>query len=295
MTDPLAPRAPTTVATARGPVELASFGEGATIVALHGAMGGWEQSAILALTVGAPGFRYLAVSRPGYLGTPLSSGSGPEEQADLVAALLDALDVEAAAVMGISGGGPAALCFAHRHPGRCWALLPISTVSGTLENRIPLSFKIMTLLARFGSFERLMLRRLEKAPEQAAARSIPDPDLLARTVADPEVWPLFRRMLVATMDRMRLRLDGTANDIAISSSCTYPLEEIAVPVLAVHGTADEMVPYDEHARRLAERIPGAQLLTIEDGRHVTIFTHRHVVQERVAAFLRQHAPASSAG
>ncbi|MBW2522650.1 MAG: hypothetical protein JRI23_00675 [Deltaproteobacteria bacterium] len=98
--DPLAPISPTTVQTELGRVECASFGQGPAILALHGAMGGWQQSAILAMTVGPPGFRYLAVSRPGYLGTPLSSGCRTEEQADLLAALLEPSNIDTAAVIG---------------------------------------------------------------------------------------------------------------------------------------------------------------------------------------------------
>lgn len=41
---------------------------------------------------------------------------------------------------------------------------------------------------------------------------------------------------------------------------------LAVPVLIVHGTADDVVPVD-HAYRLAERAPSAQLRIIEAGPH----------------------------
>jgi hypothetical protein len=44
--------APTIANTRRGPVEYASCGEGATVLALHGAMGGYDQGLILARTVG---------------------------------------------------------------------------------------------------------------------------------------------------------------------------------------------------------------------------------------------------
>lgn len=127
--------------------------------------------------------------------------------------------------------------------------------------------------------------------EAAARRSIPDPSVRARTLQDPEAGPLFTALLRSTADRTALRLPGTENDIHVTRTTTYPLEQIAVPVLVVHGTADRLVPFAEHATPLATRIPGAELLAVDGGEHVAIFTHRAMVRARVAEFLRAHAPA----
>jgi pimeloyl-ACP methyl ester carboxylesterase len=232
----------------------------------------------------------VAVSRPGYLGTPLSAGRTPEEQADLCAELLDGLGIDRAAVMAVSGGGPCALQFALRHADRCWALVLVSTCSGRIESAVPLAFHVIKLLARWPWFAAAMRRRVERDPEAAARRSIPDPVVRARTLADPEVGPLLVALLSSTSDRMARRLPGTENDIRVTRSATYPLEEIAVPALVVHGTADRLVPFAEHGQTLVARIPGAQLLAIEGGEHVAIFTHRAAVQARVTQFLREHAP-----
>jgi hypothetical protein len=50
-------------------------------------------------------YRALTCSRPGYLNTPLASGRGLAEQADLFAALLDALAIERVSVVTVSAGG----------------------------------------------------------------------------------------------------------------------------------------------------------------------------------------------
>ena len=76
-----------------------------------------------------------ATDRPGYLGTPLGGNGSSEAQADVAAALLDALEVERVAVVGISAGGPGAIQFAARHPERTRALVLLSAVS----RRTPLS------------------------------------------------------------------------------------------------------------------------------------------------------------
>jgi pimeloyl-ACP methyl ester carboxylesterase len=102
---------------------------------------------------------------------------------------------------------------------------------------------------------------------------------------------LIEEVLVGVFDRITFRLPGTENDIRITQTTTYPLEEIAVPVLVVHGTEDRLVPFMQHGKLLAARIPGAQLLAVEGGEHMSIFTHRDEVRSRVTRFLRDLAPA----
>lgn len=145
--------APSAVATRRGPVEAVSVGEGPAVLALHGAMGGCDQSLILARTLGEAGYRYVALSRPGYLGTPLAAGRSPEEQADLYAGVLDALGLGRVVVMAVSGGGPSAIHFALRHPARCAGLVLASTTGAPVEDRPPLAFYLLPLLVRWPGFE----------------------------------------------------------------------------------------------------------------------------------------------
>lgn len=282
---------PMIINTTSGPVEYAEFGEGPAVVALHGAMGGYDQSLLLAQTIGAPGYRYISISRPGYLGTPLCAGKSPEQQADVCASLLDELGIREAAVMAVSGGGPCAIHFALKYRERCWGLVLVSTLSGKVEgSKIPLSFHVTKLLARSAGFRKMLVKKLEKDPDKAASRSIFDPEIRARTMADPEAGPIFMALMKSTIHQMPRRLPGTNNDIVVGRNTTYPLEEIAVPTLVVHGTADQHLPFEVHGKGLSSRIPDAELLAIEGGQHVAIFTHRNMVKSRVEEFLAAHKP-----
>lgn len=283
---------PITVRTTRGAVELVATGDGPALLALHGAMGGWDQALLLARAIGPPGHRTIAPSRPGYLGTPLEVARSPEEQADLYAALLDALRIPDAAVMAVSGGGPSALHFARRHPGRCRALVLVSSVGEPMTERLPLRVHLTMWLGRYASVQAAIRRRIEADPLAAARRSIPDPDLRARTLADPDAGPLLRAMLATTADHLARRLDGTRQDLRTARAALPPLEELRVPTLVVHGTADAVVPFSRHGAALARRIPGAEILALEGAPHVALFTHRALVKPRVAAFLSLHAPAA---
>ncbi len=273
------------VQTPHGKVECAVWGKGTAVLSLHGAMGGYDQGVLLARTIAAPRFRFAAVSRPGYLGTPLALGRTPQEQADLCADVLDELGIGKVAVMAISGGGPTALQFALRHPGRCRGLVMISACSGHLDVPVPFMWQIMKLLARIPGATNGMRKGLEKDPEEAARRSIPDAALRKRTVEDPEAGPLMQALNLSVMEKMPLRIAGTDNDIRQTrAELTYPLQQIEAPTLVVHGTADSIVPFVQ-AQQLAARVPGAELLAIEGGEHVTIFTHLAEVRSRVTAFL----------
>lgn len=281
---------PQVVRTPRGEVEYATAGEGPAVLALHGAMGGWDQSLLLARTVGAPSFRTIALSRPGYLGTGIDAGRTPAEQADLYRDVLDALDIRKAAVMAVSGGGPSALAFASRHPGRCWGAVIVSSVCTRNDVRLPLAWYVMKLAARVGPIVARMRRKVAADPERAARRSIPDPALRARTVGDPEVGPLLHALQLGALDRMALRLPGTENDIVTTQGdLALDLEHITVPVLVVHGTADRIAPFTQ-AQTMAARIPNAELAALEGGDHVAIFTHNEEARARVGRFLREHAP-----
>ncbi len=275
--------------TKAGAVEYADFGVGPVVVALHGGLGGWDQSRILAQCAVPAGYRVLALSRPGYLGTPFTSGRTPEQQADLIAALLDAQGIERAALVAISGGGPCALAFALRHPGRCAGLALISTCSVKNDGRLPWAFRVMKLLARFPFVLRAMGRRALANPARSLARAIADPAVRQRLVDKPEVMALYTALLASSFHRMDERIAGTDNDIRITFTTELPLEQVRVPVLVVHGTADRVVPYLRHVPPFAARLPGVRLCTVEGGEHVALFSHRDLVRAEVGAFLNVYA------
>ena len=76
------------------------------------------------------GFGVIAPSRPGYLGTRLDGREAIDRQADLHAALLDALGAERVGVLAWSGGGPSGYRLAVRHPGRVAGLARRASTSG---------------------------------------------------------------------------------------------------------------------------------------------------------------------
>ena len=88
--------------TSCGPIEYAVTGSGPAVLLVHGAGGGFDQSLEFGAVLAQQGFQVIAVSRFGYLRTPLPADGSPQAQADAHACLLDALKVERAAIVGVS-------------------------------------------------------------------------------------------------------------------------------------------------------------------------------------------------
>ncbi|MEP9347429.1 alpha/beta hydrolase [Xanthobacter sp. KR7-225] len=277
------------VATALGAVEVAQAGHGRPVLALHGGMGGFDQGLILAEAVLADPstFRVVAPSRPGYLGTPLAARGTAEAQADLYAAVLQRFGLGPAVVMAVSAGGPSALAFARRHPARCAGLVLVSACTGRLDvpARVKARLPLMRAAARVPGLLPLMGWLTARQPEKAARASILDAEACRRTLADPEAGPLMRALQESIFRRAAARLPGTANDVAVFARLPRdPSGPVGVPVLAIHGTGDRVVPF-AHAQRLKAVDPSVELMAIAGGEHVCLFTHMDGVRARVAAFL----------
>lgn len=275
--------------TRQGPLQYCAHGDGPALLAIHGGMGGYDQSLLLAeaLLGRSSGRRVIALSRPGYLGSPLGDCLTPEAQADLYAEVLDALGVEKATVAAVSAGGLSALQFAIRHPSRCAALVLVSACSGRLSTppAILSRLRVMRLLALIPGLPTLLRSRVRNSPERALTRSIPDAATRARVLAHPDASRLMLALQDSVFDALSRRIAGTINDVErFATQETLPLERIAAPTLVIHGAADGIVT-PRHGQRVADAVPESEMLSIPDGTHVALFTHLDIVRARVATFL----------
>jgi 3-oxoadipate enol-lactonase len=68
------------------------------------------------------------------------------------------------------------------------------------------------------------------------------------------------------------------------------LPGLRIPTLVLHGTEDQLIPV-ESARRLAARIPGAELVLLEGAGHVYHSEQAEAADAAVLDFVRRHADA----
>ena len=259
------------IETASGPVEYCMGGQGPAVLIAHGSPGGYDQGWAFSKLVGGQQ-TFIAVSRPGYLRTPLTTGETPAAQADMYAALLDALAIQQATVVGISGGGPSAIQFALRHPTRCSGFVMISGVTQRyadweLKQALSLPVRLFKqVYEKVITFDPLLYLLLP------FAKLLPD----AFVTAD----------FLRSVTQYHLRKTGYENDkkqfAAISD---YPLEQIMAPTFVVHATGDSEVPFS-HAKVLSNKIPNVKLLAIAGGSHMAFYTHAATVMPELRAFLK---------
>lgn len=104
------------VETRFGRGEYGDAGDGAPVLLVHGAGGGYDQGVFLGGLLLGEGFRLIAPSRFGYLQSQVPEDSSLEAPADALACLLDALGIDRATVVAVSAGGLPGLAFARRYP-----------------------------------------------------------------------------------------------------------------------------------------------------------------------------------
>ncbi len=278
------------VETALGPVEVAIHGEGPTVLVLHGAGGGYDQGELLVDAFGPPGFRWIVVSRFGYLRSPLPADGSTLAQADTLAALLDALGEDRAAILAMSGGVPPALQFATYYPERTTAVVLLSsapfTPFGLADQDLPLpGWAYQALFATNVPYWLLKhLARPALAPIFDAPRAL-RADLTGEEAA-------FLDGLIDGFLPVTARLTGLANEgAAIDPDADYAPESIRAPSLVIHARDDAINRFSIGAG-LADAIPEADFLPLPDGGHL-LLGHHAEVRDSVTAFLATHVQAGS--
>ena len=183
--------------------------------------------------------------------------------ADLVAdatGVLDAYGIAAAHVVGVSAGGAFAQLLSLGFPERVLTLVLISTSPATPGER-----NLPSATERFNDF--LASTDVDWSDRACAIDYLVAYERMLAGGLRPFDEAAWRELVGRDVERAR--------DIAASENHSLipegdvpsePISSIAVPTLVIHGTADPMFPI-AHGRALAEEIPGARMLTLEEAGH----------------------------
>ncbi|HEY7805508.1 MAG TPA: alpha/beta hydrolase [Orrella sp.] len=288
---------PNLINTRLGPVEYATVGRGPVILSVHGGPGGFDQGLALAMCFAKNGFQVIAPSRPGYLGTPLGTATNPQEQAAVLVALLDALELEQVIVVGASAGGPPTYALAQDHPDRVRALIEIDSVCmhytklqeiSPVEQALYLSRPGMWVVEwLMRHFPAMMIKQFLTTEGTLEGDELDKQ--VRQAVADPTELAFVRVMMQTMSTRYEQRRPGLENDILMLTSLTaMPLDRIQAPTLIFHGAAERDVPA-EQASYAAEQIRDAHLHWIDKGSHIGFWVSEMALESQKLAIHWAHS------
>jgi len=278
-----------TIDTSAGALEYAVAGVGPSLMMIHGTGGGFDQGLLFASALRRHGFRIVAPSRFGYLGSAYPDDASPVRQADVLVELLDHLGIDRLPVVGGSAGALSAAEFALRHPDRCSHLV-LLVPAANLTGRDPVEFSAIQRLAVgavlgsdfwFWALSRMatgqMIRTLLATDPALLDAVSPDEQRRAEVIL-AQVFPISRKV-------EGLRADG----VWAGTPSPTDYGRIAVPTLIL-SCEDDLFGTAATARLLADRIRGAELTIFPTGGHIWL-GHDADVAQAISNFIGPHEAA----
>lgn len=274
------------VATSCGEIEYAESGDGPAMLMIHGAGGGFDQGMALAGSFAPKGYRVIAMSRFGYLRTPVPERASVALQADAHACLLDTFGIGKVAVIGVSAGAPSALEFALRHQDRCTALILVVPgwfpSSGGAPRRLgPVGEAIFEWALRSDFAFWLFGRFFPSAAARGVLGTRPDVVAAGSDAEQARVASILRDILPVSR-----RADGLLLEAKLTvEHLSKPLSSIAVPTLTI-SAEDDLYGTWQNAQFIAHGVAHGRFIGYPIGGHMLV-GRAEEARAAVAQFLRQ--------
>ena len=280
------------IETRCGPIEYQEAGTGMPLLMVHGSGGGHDQGMAFAGKLTERGIRVIAMSRFGYLRTPMPADASPAAQADAHVCLLDALGIAQTTVAGGSAGGPSALQMAIRHPNRVSALVllvPLAYKPQALaDSAKPLAPWAEALLMRLIGSDFLFWAGLHLARDQVIRYVLATPP---EQVSDAS--PVERARINNILDHIlpvSARAAGLRSDSVLGKSLgPSALETVRAPTLIISVRDDGFGTYAS-SEYTASQIRGAKFVGFEHGGHVWVGHQDEVMAEIVNLLFQPEQP-----
>lgn len=255
-----------TISLSYGDMSYVDKGNGEVILSVHGIFGGYDQAFDTCKDF-ASGYRILAPSRFGYLGSDMLGSGTPAEQAIAYAELLDRLGIDKVYLLATSAGGSIAIRFALDYPERtkglilyCSAMPPAAKPANYAEYADPPAF----LCNDYAMF--LMNPLFE-----------PVMGMDASTIYG--MLPVGERKAGVILDASITNPDMARN------YDSYIIEDLQVPTLILHAKDDKLASYAD-VEKAWDRFPNSTLVSFETGGHLMV-GHEEEVKEAVMAFVKE--------
>jgi pimeloyl-ACP methyl ester carboxylesterase/putative sterol carrier protein len=250
----------------RRTISTLSLGEGPDVVLIHG-LGATKTSFFdTAATLAANGYRVHAIDLPGFGSSskPLGAPYNASWFADSVLALLDALDIDRAHIVGNSMGGRVAIEVALRAPRRVGGLALLSPAVAFVKR--PWLRVVQALPPQLGVLPHAFTRGMVSGQLRAM---FADPDAIDPATADIAVDE-FRRIYASPHARAAF-LTAARNiylERPFGTGGFYErLSTLRAPAMFVWGTHDPLIP-SAFSHHVSEWLPDAEQIVLDQCGHV---------------------------
>lgn len=271
-----------------GAIEYADAGSanGVPLLAVHGSGGGYDQGMAFASPLTSRGVRVIALSRFGYLRSPMPVDASAESQADAFVCLLDGLGIDKAAIMSGSAGAPSALAMAINHPDRVNALILVAPLAykppTTANSAAPMAPWVENIMMTVLGSDFLFWSAMHLFRSQLITTVVATPPELLKTASLPE-----QARVNAMLDNIlpiSSRAAGLISDTAASKKLEQSrLDLVTAPTLIISARDDKYGTYAT-AEYTAAGIKNAQFLGFETGGHVWV-GHNDEVMDAIAKLI----------
>jgi non-heme chloroperoxidase len=259
------------------------WGAGRPVVLSHGwplNSDSWEAQALF---LASNGYRVVAHDRRGHgRSTQTWDGNEMDTYADDLAAVVDALDLRDAGLVGFSTGGGEVARYVGRHgTSRVAQVVLVSAVPPfmlkTDDNPGGVPVEVFDGL-RAGSL----------ADRSQLYRDLADGPFFGHNKPGANVSQGIRDAF--WLQSMAAGHRNAYESIAAFSATDFraDLDAIDVPTLVIHGDADQVVPFEVGGKASAARIKGAQLKVYPGAPHGITDTHKDQLGDDLLAFLKGH-------
>lgn len=255
-------------------------GRGPAVVLVHG-LGGFAESWRPAIDALASRATVHALDLPGFGRSAKPRGRyGLAFFAASLDGFLDAVGVPHAALVGHSLGGAVVITHALTRPSRVDRIALLAAILPGFDARLS---PVLRLLALRGLGEALAVCGSAWLYRAALARCFHRPDaatisfLVEHDYADRTAWAA-RLAYLATLRGVREDFERRAADYRRA------LATLTLPVLAIHGLQDPLVPA-VHCRQIAAGLPRAEVRWVDACGHFPQFEHAEIVNEWLGEFL----------
>jgi pimeloyl-ACP methyl ester carboxylesterase len=191
--------------------------------------------------------------------------------AEDASALLTALEIDSAHVLGISMGGMVAQELALSHPEQVRTLTLGCTYCGGPDS----TETDPSVLQRLGA-------AMLSGSRELAIRTGWEINVSRAVAEDADAFAAF--LAVAERRAVAVPVIMAQLQACIAHDTSTRLRELTVPTLVIHGTEDQMLSV-ENGRLLARLVPGSRLETFEGVGHLFFWEQ----PERAAELVRSHA------